>query len=327
MQNSDWKESLQPHSLYILCRLICSVVRVFSRKVFERYKGSTKALSNSAKHQNLQLPFRNLAKYRRKGKPPAPSHYTYLSAYFEWFLVLALEGALAVQRFHYGTIYNWKSTVKTSHGALQSCKIPTEMKTSSSHSLYILCRLIWSDVRDWRCKDWTMDYQPTSESLLGRHNIEHMNLIDEKELQTQTGTGRKESIPKGIGHCCLSIGRFHTNETFQSMLELNGVEWCKIPTERKPCSFHSLHILCRLCWSVVRVYPGKSLSDAKVWLRHYPSLQETKISSFHSGILHNTDGRKTSSSQSQYILYQFYFQCFWSFSWKVLWRCKGMTTE
>jgi hypothetical protein len=89
-----------------------------------------------------------------------------VSAYFECFLVLALESALAVQRFDYGTIYNWKSTVKTSHGALQSCKIPTEMKTSSSHSLYILYRLIWSDVRDWRCKDWTMDYQLTSESLL-----------------------------------------------------------------------------------------------------------------------------------------------------------------
>jgi hypothetical protein len=45
-----------------------------------------------------------------------------------------------------------------------------------------------------------------------------MNLIDEKELQTQTGTGRKENILKGIGHFYLSIGTFHANKTFQSML-------------------------------------------------------------------------------------------------------------
>jgi hypothetical protein len=79
------------------------------------------------------------------------------------FLVLALESALAVQTFDYGTIYNWKSTVMTSHGALEEMQNSAEMKTSSSHSLYILCRLIWSDVRDWLCKDWTMDYQLTSD--------------------------------------------------------------------------------------------------------------------------------------------------------------------
>jgi hypothetical protein len=47
------------------------------------------------------------------------SQYILYLLYFQCFLVLFLESSLAVQRHDHGTIYNWKSIVKTSHGALQ----------------------------------------------------------------------------------------------------------------------------------------------------------------------------------------------------------------
>jgi hypothetical protein len=94
MNTTDSAAFALEHCLVCILRTNNKNVRVFSKKVFERCKGLTNvALSNPTKYQNLQLPFRNRAKYRRKGRPPALINNTYC---FECFLVLFLESALTV---------------------------------------------------------------------------------------------------------------------------------------------------------------------------------------------------------------------------------------